>query len=226
MPVFLRLLLTLLLFVPAMPIFAEGTVAGIHETGEYLIYVPAGLTEGEKYPLIVGFSPSADARGLIKTWKAQADKCHCIIMASRIIKNGMDIPMYLKRFSKLIHEKVATTYPVRLDQVIALGSSGGGMASHLFAFFHPDTVSAVISNVGYIHENSLKHKDTYPKNKVCAFLTSPTDFNYKLMKEDEKFLATLGWKLKWYEFAGGHVTAPDNIREEALTWVLQTLNGE
>ena len=135
----------------------------------------------------------------------------------------MDIPLYLKRLRKLIWERVGEQFPVQTDRVITLGTSGGGMAAHLFSFFHPDTVGAVISSVGYIHENSLKHKDTYPQGKVCAFLTSPTDFNYKLMQEDKKFLTSLNWKLKWYEFEGGHRTAPEDVREEALKWVLQTL---
>lgn len=204
---------------------AEPVASGTFEENEYLIYVPDGLDDGQKYPLIAAFSPGADAAGLIKTWGPHAANNHCIIMASKIIKNGMDIPLYLQRFRKLIWERVAKKYPVNPANVIALGTSGGGMASHLFSFFHPDTVSAVISNVGYIHENSLKHKDTYPRQKVCAFLTSPTDFNYKLMNEDKKFLTSLEWKLKWYEFAGGHCTAPEEIREEALVWVLATLNS-
>lgn len=203
----------------------ESVATGTFEENEYLIYVPEGLEPGQKYPLIVGFSPSANANDLVDTWRGHADKHRCIILASKIIKNGMDIPNYLNRLRNLIHERVAAQYPILPDRIIAVGTSGGGMASHLFSFFHPDTVAAVISSVGYIHENSLKHKDTYPRDKVCAFLTSPTDFNYKLMKEDRKFLKSLDWHIKWYEFEGGHRTAPEEIREEAITWVLETLNA-
>ncbi len=200
-------------------------VAGMHEDNEYLIYVPEGLAEGIRYPLIVGFSPSANARDTIDTWKGHADRHLCVILASKIVKNGMDISRYLVRLSKLIHEKVASEYPIKPDCIIAVGTSGGGMASHLFSFFHADTVAAVITSVGYIHENSLKQKDVCPRDKVCAFLTSPTDFNYKLMKEDRKFLTSLDWRVKWYEFEGGHRTAPEEIREEALAWVLEQLNA-
>ncbi len=202
---------------------AAPLASGTYEEEEYLIYVPDGIDTDKKYPLIVAFSPGADADGLISTWGSHADRNHCIILASKVIKNGMDIPAYLERLSKLIKEKVGEQFPINPAGVIALGTSGGGMAAHLFSFFHPDTVAAVISSVGYIHENSLKHKDTYPHGKVCAFLTSPTDFNYKLMQEDRKFLKSLDWRLKWYEFEGGHRTAPEDIREEALQWVLATL---
>jgi len=221
---FVLLLVTTLLFVLPASLTAAPLASGTYEENEYLVYVPDGIDTDQKYPLIVAFSPGGDADGLVKTWGPHADRNKCLVMASKIIKNGMDIPLYLKRLRKLIWERVGEQFPVQTDRVIALGTSGGGMAAHLFSFFHPDTVGAVISSVGYIHENSLKHKDTYPQGKVCAFLTSPTDFNYKLMQEDKKFLTSLNWKLKWYEFEGGHRTAPEDVREEALKWVLQTLS--
>ena len=220
---FVLLLVTALLFVLPASLAAAPLASGTYEENEYLVYVPDGIDTDQKYPLIVAFSPGGDADGLVKTWGPHADRNKCLVMASKIIKNGMDIPLYLKRLRKLIWERVGEQFPVQTDRVITLGTSGGGMAAHLFSFFHPDTVGAVISSVGYIHENSLKHKDTYPQGKVCAFLTSPTDFNYKLMQEDKKFLTSLNWKLKWYEFEGGHRTAPEDVREEALKWVLQTL---
>ncbi len=219
---FVLLLAALMLVLPA-GLAAAPLASGTYEENEYLVYVPDGIDTDQKYPLIVAFSPGGDADGLVKTWGPHADQNKCLVMASKIVKNGMDIPLYLKRLRKLIWERVGEQFPVQTDRVIALGTSGGGMAAHLFSFFHPDTVGAVISSVGYIHENSLKHKDTYPQGKVCAFLTSPTDFNYKLMQEDKKFLTSLNWKLKWYEFEGGHRTAPEDVREEALKWVLQTL---
>lgn len=221
---FVLLLVTTLLLVLPASLTAAPLASGTYEENEYLVYVPDGIDTDQKYPLIVAFSPGGDADGLVKTWGPHADRNKCLVMASKIIKNGMDIPLYLKRLRKLIWERVGEQFPVQTDRVIALGTSGGGMAAHLFSFFHPDTVGAVISSVGYIHENSLKHKDTYPQGKVCAFLTSPTDFNYKLMQEDKKFLTSLNWKLKWYEFEGGHRTAPEDVREEALKWVLQTLS--
>jgi len=220
---FFLLIVTALLLVLPASLAAAPLASGTYEENEYLVYVPDGIDTDQKYPLIVAFSPGGDADGLIKTWGPHADRNKCLVLASKIIKNGMDIPLYLKRLRKLIWERVGEQFPVQTDRVITLGTSGGGMAAHLFSFFHPDTVGAVISSVGYIHENSLKHKDTYPQGKVCAFLTSPTDFNYKLMQEDKKFLTSLNWKLKWYEFEGGHRTAPEDVREEALEWVLQTL---
>jgi hypothetical protein len=41
------------------------------------------------------------------------------------------------------------------------------------------------------------------------------------MKEDAKFLKSLEWNTLWLEFEGGHRTAPEEIREEALEWMLE-----
>ncbi|MDN5279308.1 MAG: hypothetical protein PWR01_3273 [Clostridiales bacterium] len=194
--------------------------AGLAEENEYFIYAPEGLNPDQVYPLIVAFSPGANGRGLIKTWQKHAEEHKCVLFASKIIKNGMDIPLYLKRIKKLINERIAAQYPIAPECIITVGTSGGGMAAHLFSFFHPDVVAGVITSVGYIHENSLKHKETYPQSKICAFLTSPTDFNYKLMKEDVKFLKNLNWNTLWLEFEGGHRTAPEEIRDQALGWMI------
>lgn len=194
--------------------------AGLAEENEYFLYAPEGLSSERLYPLIVAFSPGGDGKGLIKTWQKHADDHKCVLFASKIIKNGMDIPLYLKRIKKLINERIAPKYPIKTDCIITVGTSGGGMAAHLFSFFHPDVVSGVITSVGYIHENSLKQTESYPQGKICAFLTSPTDFNYKLMKEDVKFLKAHNWNTLWLEFEGGHRTAPETIRDEALAWML------
>ncbi len=191
------------------------------EENEYFLVIPSASQENTPCPLLVAFSPSGNGRGLVKNWKNIVEKNGCFLFASKIVKNGMDIPLYLKRIKKLIKTRLAEKYRIQTDSIIATGVSGGGMASHLFCFFHPDMVAGVISTVGYIHENSLKKKEQYPRDKVCVFLTGPKDFNYKLMKEDKKFLDSLNWTTKWEEFAGGHRQAPDELLDEALKWVIE-----
>ncbi|MEW6713284.1 MAG: hypothetical protein AB1403_25915, partial [Candidatus Riflebacteria bacterium] len=187
----------------------------------YLIYAPEGLSTGKTYPLLVTFSPGANGQGLIKEWQDLADKHQCILFASKIVRNGMNPPPYLQRLVKIIKEKIAAQYPIKTNCIIAAGTSGGGMTAHLFSFLQPETVAGVITSVGYIHENSLKQTEQYPRNKACVFLTSPTDFNYKLMKEDVRFLKKHDWNTLWLEFEGGHRTGPLELRDEALGWILQ-----
>lgn len=190
---------------------------------DYVIFLPTGINSYIPRPVIMGFSPSGRGQDIIDIWQEAAEEYNCIIIASNLVKNGMDIQKELVKIKSDLKNEFIQEYPIDLKRVIAVGSSGGGMASHLFSFLHPDTISAVITNVGYIHEGTLAKSKIYPRNKICAFLAGTTDYNYKLMKEDLKFLKEHGWTCKWIEFVGGHVMAPQERRKEALKFVLDEL---
>ena len=190
---------------------------------DYVVFLPTGINSYIPRPVIIGFSPSANGKDVVNIWKEAAEENNCVIIASNKVRNGMDIQAELLVIKKDLNEYFSKEYPIDLKKLIAVGSSGGGMASHLFSFLHPDSVSAVISNVGYIHEGTLSQSKIYPQNKICAFLAGTTDYNYKLMKEDLKFLQNHGWTCKWIEFVGGHVMAPQEQRKEALKFVLDEL---
>ena len=191
---------------------------------DYSIYIPEGLDTNESYPVILGFSPSGNGKGLINIWKEAADEYNCIIIASNLMRNGAEPVYILEQFSKDLSNELSRNYPIDIKRTIAVGMSGGGMASHLFSFLYPNSVSAVITNVGCINEYARSQTDVYPHNKVCAFLASPTDFNYSIMKIDLNFLTNHDWKCKWIEFQGGHSNAPKDKLKEALDFVLNELN--
>jgi hypothetical protein len=214
----------LLLIFMCFGAFAWAEVAaGTFDGEEFCVFVPHGLKKGEKYPLIIGFSAGGKGKSVVNTWQSAAEKYKCIIIASNVVKNGMDVQKEIAKIKATVKEKLSKWFPIDENKILALGSSGGGMAAHIFSFFHSDFIKGVISNVGYIHEGTVKQKKVYPKNKVCVFLASPTDFNYKLMKEDRVFLESLGWACKWIEFAGGHTMAPEFERHEALSFVLENM---
>lgn len=190
---------------------------------DYEIFVPSNLNPNYKYPIIIGFSASGRGVEVLNIWEEAAKENDCIIIASNLVHNGKDIQKELKRINYDLHNSFSTKFPIDLKKVIAVGSSGGGMASHLFSFLYPKTIAAVISNVGYIHEKSLAQTKVYPRNKVCVLMTGTTDYNNKLIKEDYRFLTNHGWKCKLIEFIGGHVMAPKENRKEALKFVLENL---
>lgn len=193
---------------------------------EYAVYVPAGISYDCQNPVIIGFSAGGSGSSVVNLWKEAAEEYNCIIIASNVVRNGMDIQKELKQIKSDLQNNFFNQYPIDPKKVIAVGSSGGGMASHLFSFLHPDLISGVISNVGYIHEGTLAQSKAYPKNKVCAFLAGSKDFNKKLMQEDCNFLRNHGWKCKWLEFEGGHIMAPESYRKDALEFVLNEINDK
>ncbi|NLI77804.1 MAG: hypothetical protein GX442_15380 [Candidatus Riflebacteria bacterium] len=206
------------------PPATAGEPAGeVIEKPEFVLYIPDTLDSGRRYPLIVAFSPGADADDLLRHLHEHARTHRCLLFCSKVVRNGMDVPPALRRIATGLVPALADEYPLDPTLIIGTGVSGGGMTAHLFSFLYPNVVAAVISNVGYIHENSLKRPERYPQNKICAFLTSPTDFNFKLMREDEKFLKKRGWTTRWFEFEGGHRRAPDELFDEALGWVVGNL---
>lgn len=217
-----RIILILFIIISFFSINITAKAEGF-DPDNYAVFFPTETQTYAPRPVIIGFSPSGNGKDVINIWKEAAEENNCAIIASNKVRNGKDIQAELLVIKKDLNEYFSKEYPIDMKKVIAVGSSGGGMASHLFSFLHPDTVSAVISNVGYIHEGTLSQSKIYPQNKICAFLAGTTDYNYKLMKEDLKFLQNHGWACKWIEFVGGHVMAPQEQRKEALKFVLDEL---
>ncbi len=188
------------------------------EDPEYLFYIPSGLTRNTKFPLVIAFSPNGDAVSMLNVWKGIAERKKLFVLASKTYRNGVDlIPIFDKLESSL--KKIFIDYPLDTDLIIVTGMSGGGMGAHLFSFYYPHWVSAIIVNTGMIHPQYKVTKTSYPKNKIAVFLASPTDFRYREMQSDKNFLEDLGWKTKWIEFSGGHIIAPEKIYNEAIDWL-------
>ena len=192
----------------------------ITDHGTHMVYVPDGVSFDKKCWLLFALSPSGDAPSMILKWRKVADRHGWILAASKESKNGLPFDVGLGMIDSELRE-VKQRYPVDERRVIFTGLSGGGMASHAFAKFHPLLVSAVIINTGMM-EQSFMTAD-YPEQKLAVFLASPTDFRYKEMHRDLAFLESHRWKTKWIEFPGGHRLAPDEVCEQAAQWLEENL---
>jgi len=216
-----RKLTLLLLILFSLGFYTFANSANVIDKLEYVLYVPSGIEAGNKYPLVISLSPNADAQGMINAWKAISEEYKWIIFASKEFKNGQ--PLYSSVNNRIIKsvKDLFLKYPIDANRIIASGISGGGQASHGFAFMFPELISAVVVNTcrinGYFLEKGVENN--YPRNKAAVFLASPTDFRYKEMKRDRMFLESLGWKTKWIEFQGGHIMAPESCYREAVRWL-------
>lgn len=192
------------------------------DNDRYLLFTPEDILKDREgqYPLLLAFSPSADAYALIDQWQPMAVKHDMLLAASKESKNGVSYYKIMPKIREMIIEILAG-HPVDPDKIIATGFSGGAMTAHTLAYTQPETVDAVIVNTGMI--NRFYKKQDYPRGKTAVFLASPTDFRYDEMHADHKFLQKKGWKTRWIEFEGGHVIAPQEKLDEALAWIKQNI---
>lgn len=199
----------------------QGASARTINAAQYIMYIPGGVEPDRKYPLVVAFSPSADAASMISAWKSVSEKYKWLILASKESRNGLDMKKVCDSHANIL-EFIIMNFPVDSDKIIATGFSGGGMQSHGFAMYYPKLIRAVVVNTAMIHENFRGRKEAYfysTEAKSAVFLASPTDFRYNEMKADKSFLQGIGWKTKWIEFQGGHTMAPQEAYQQAAQWL-------
>jgi len=202
---------------------AENNPASLIQGSQYILYIPSGIEESKRYPLVLTLSPGGDAQGMIQTWKVAAEKFKWLILASKESRNGIDMKQMAGKLVNLV-QQVSFSYPVEKDKVIASGFSGGGMLAHYLIMYYPKVFSAIVVNTCMISENYSSGKTYYyPRDKIAVFLASPADFRYKQMISDRSMLKNFGWKTKWIEFIGGHAIAPDSKYVEAVEWLKEQL---
>lgn len=203
---------TLSPFVPAKTI----------ETSQALIYLPAKITSSQKYPLLIVLSADGNVQVAFSYLKEICEKYKWIMLVSKKFHAGIDIQPVIADIALNV-KNLSSDFPIDIKRVVVTGFSSAAMGAHFFSWADPNLVSAIIVNTGMIHENFRKANRPYPNKKYAVFLASPTDFLYKQMQEDRRFLEQLGWQVKWIEFKGGHTLAPQSAYEEALQWLKMKL---
>jgi len=188
----------------------------------YIFYIPSDCNLNKFHPLVIALSPTADTQSMLNTWKNVAESKKWFIYASKTFRNAIPVRPILKQiYSDIYH--LSLYYPIDTKRIIAGGMSGGGMGGHFFSYYYRNLVSAVIVNTGMIDSTFKSSTYGYPRNKIVVFLASPTDFRYEEMNDDRKFLESLDWNIKWIEFEGGHIIAPESVYQEAADWLQEQL---
>ena len=190
------------------------------ETDYALIYLPSGLENNRKYPVLIAFHPSGAARAMVNAWKGACEKHKWIMLASKNFRNGIDPDPVFKEIIDGLKD-LEIQYPVDRSRLIAAGFSGGGMASHLFIWEYPMFTRAIVTNCGVAHPSCLDAPDRYPRGRCAVFLASSGDNNLSKMLDNKQLLDSLGYRTRWIEFSGGHVLAPAETNEAAADWLAQ-----
>ena len=190
----------------------------IVDTPQYIMYIPAGISDTKMYPLVIALSPTGDAQATIEMWIGVSEKYKWMIFASKEFKTGIDMGPALERMMAEL-ARLSTRFPIDQTKVMASGLAGGGMGAHTLSFLYPKVIRAVIVDTGMINDYFIGQKDLYPRNKLAVFLADPSGLRYAEMKRDRKFLEGFGWKTRWIEFKGGSTSAPASVYQEAAEWL-------
>lgn len=216
--------------IPQMSLFKKYKEGQWINNPTNLVYIPATNQASEKFPVIVIFSPEADAVGTLNYWQKLADEKRYILIGSKTYKNGYtdeQIKPIIAQNHSMIFQTLRNL-PVQPGKIILAGLSGGGSFSHSLNINRPGSYNTLIVNVGRIWEsdfekarkNYFRLKETFSERKnTIVFLASPGDFRYEEMKRDAKLMQGLGWRTQWIEFPGGHKMAPIEKYAEALSWI-------
>lgn len=190
----------------------------LNETPAYILYHPACLEPGRRYPMLICLTPNASGEWSVFVWNKAAKRRKWIVYASKTFAVGLDMEESFKPIVANVNE-IASGFPIDTDRIAVWGVSGGAMGAHAIAFGHPDLIRAVIANTGMMHPYFIEHKAQYPRDKWAVFLANPQDIRYKEMKRDRAFLESVGWKVQWTEFEGQTLLAPRKRYEESLKWI-------
>ena len=107
------------------------------ETSDYILYLPNSMDDSIRHPLLIAFSPSANAQEMINTWKGPAEKQKWIILASKKVRNGANLNEILPHLANTL-EIISNIHPIDKSKTIVTGFSGGGMTAHYFSFLYPN----------------------------------------------------------------------------------------
>lgn len=215
-----------LLLAVAGPVRAE-----VVRADGYELYVPGGLENGRRVPLVLVLSPTGDTEAMWTAWFPVVRKRRWFLMGSTRYTNERLQPFepWVKAIGGDL-KAVTARYPIDSRYIIAGGLSGGGSASYMLAYTYPTVISAVVANTGRIWEvldgelpAFVRREETRKRQwlpaSAAVLLASPTDFRYKDMQDDLSFLTRAGWRTKWIEFPGGHELAPESAYEDAVQWL-------
>jgi predicted esterase len=210
----------------AAPEPAPGRVIGQDDA---LIYVPIGLQQGKRYPLVVVYSPVGDAKNSIMFWRNLAESWRLIVYASKTYRNAAEFTRQewqeRLRSARSYVDQAVQRLPVDNQRVIFSGWSGGGAFAHCMNLYFPGLASGVIVNTGHLWDVVLadfKQRGPQGVNRPSVvLLASRTDHRYADMQRDYQALKRWGYDVGWLEFEGGHVPAPHELYSRALARVLR-----
>jgi len=180
-------------------------------TQSYELYLPAGIDDKKKCPVILMFDPHGNGKLAVEQGKEAAERYGYILAGSNNSKNGIqhsgDIALALLL-------DVLKRYPADPQRVYAAGFSGGGRVASALALSSGKIRGIITCAAGLPNFNPAM-----VSRKFEIYATAGKhDFNYDEVSAVSKKLDQTDWRHLVTAFAGGHAWPPASRIDEAVAW--------
>jgi tetratricopeptide (TPR) repeat protein len=179
----------------------------------YALYVPKSYSATRLSPIIYAFDPGANGDHPVELMKDSAERYGYIVAGSNNFRNG-SWKIEAEAAQAMLKD---TEKRLSIDgrRVYFAGFSGGARVAARLAQICKCTAGVILNGAGFQPEASAS-----PDARFAVFAAVGTyDFNYGEMVQLDDQLERLGYAHLLRRFDGPHQWAPENVMEEALTWL-------
>lgn len=173
------------------------------------VYLPPGLSNGKKYPLIVALSLDSNNLEQLNTIKAacKANKC---IGAAIDVDDSSD--GWFASFSSQL-KAITAKYAVDPKNIYIAGYGGAGVGAYYLLEENPHFAGLIIDRAALTYGRNKEAgpmPDSFKHHYKVALIAQRTDENYGEMQSDCRTLSALHWSTTWIEGTGkGQGSAAD-----------------
>jgi len=190
----------------------EGLACASDPSQTYTLYLPPGLTNDRRWPVLLVFDPRGRSVLAAELFREAAADYGWIIVSSNDTRSDGPMDPNIKAV-KALWPEVHTRLPADSKRIYATGFSGGVAVAFLLAKWTGE-VAGVIGTGGRFFPDQLEGTE-----EPVFSVAGNTDFNFDGMHRVDEFLAAQGNPHRLVIFDGPHSWMPAAVAREGVEWL-------
>jgi predicted esterase len=182
----------------------------------YALYLPAGYTPKQKWPILFCFDPGARAKVPVERFAQAAEKHGFVVVASYNSRNGPMEPIR-EALDSLLRD-VSLRFAIDEKRMFAAGHSGGSRVA--LQWGESGQLAGVVA-CGAAFEREVPKRFSAP----VFVAAGRDDFNYHELHALSVELSRRQVRSRFVEFDGGHQWLPEALTGEALAFLSGNLEA-
>lgn len=200
-----------------VPVFkSPKEAANAKGTYHYKLWLPNGYSSDPKKQWPCMFIMSAGGNASMGPMESYLKNNGFIVVMLVEAKNGPWEPIVGNFLAA--HDDVIKRVRVAEGKKYATGQSGGARGSSVFVQLRPGFCGLILQAAGASFDDAGKYNVAGIKRNTCIAMTMGTSDSNKGEVDRMKNLFN-GQRLAVFEFNGGHVWAPAEVFEKAMSWL-------